>query len=341
MKKAVLFQNGSIGDFLMWVYLAEQLHESGRYSHITVVVPRNAEFVRELVEEYPYITVQEVSLSNPAGVFALMRGSKTALVHPTIGRIPLRVKILAWGITRAKGSTLVGFQDAGLLCSLYDQKLSYDTTKPYIETVRELVRLCGGEADQNAPRLKFAPLYDVAEIYGLTDKKYIVFHPGASNPRRMFGVSAATEVVDFLLKTYPDITLVLSGGAEESALITEIVSRVGKERIRVAVNTGAREIASLIYFSELFIGTDSGMTHLACFLDKQVLEVAHNATQNWLAFYHPRARVLYRLAKENTVRSDEEYLKRNAGGILKPFGEVPVEAVCAELTQLFSPKLEA
>ena len=61
IRNAVLFQNGAIGDFLMSIFLAELLQKSGYVDHITIVVPRNLNFLKGLIGTYPYISAIEVS----------------------------------------------------------------------------------------------------------------------------------------------------------------------------------------------------------------------------------------------------------------------------------------
>lgn len=328
-KGAVLFGSGSIGDFLMFIYLSEMLMRSGSLERITMLVPRNARFLSGLLHEYPYISLAEVSRFKGWGRFCTMLGRPNLVIlHPTLGRIPLRVKILAWLLSRTEGSELIGFQDAGPLCSLYSKTLSYTTDKPYIDTVRDLARAAGSDADRQPPRLRFSPCPDVLETHGLLGKKYVVFHPGASNPRRMFTIDAGAELVAFIRKEYPEMYVVLSGGADESECIRDIMEKAGQERVVVAVGTSAKDLASLIQGARLFIGTDTGITHLACFLGAKVLQAAHHGTANWLTFYAQRATVLYRLANEEETHTGEEYLQKHAKGVLRPFGAVPVIEVC-------------
>jgi len=327
-RRAVLFQNGSIGDFLMFVHLSELLMENGRFSDVTIVVPRNAAFLRGLVGAYPYLSVLEISSRRWGAVSNLWAGTKTVLTHPTIGKIPLRVKFLAWLLSRGKGSELIGFQDVGPLCWLYSRTLTYDTNKPYIDTIRSLARTAGAREDTETPYLRFEDPQEqkVLAVYGIERKKYIMFHPGASNPKRMFTVGDAVELVRFISEKFPDMRIVLSGGQDERQFIERVVHLSGGDII-VAIGTDAPTIAALIRHTRLFIGTDTGITHLACFLGTRVVEVAHHATMNWLAFYAPSATVLYRLAGEDAVHTEQSYLKERAAGQLRPFTAVPVTVV--------------
>jgi len=330
-RRAVLFQNGSIGDFLMFVYLSELLMASRQFSAVTIVVPRNVVFLRGLIGAYPYLTVLEISSKKWGGLRSLLFGTKTVLVHPTIGRIPLRMKLLTWLVSRGQGSESIGFRDAGFLSSLYTKTLSYDINKPYIDTVRDLARAACGRIDVEPPRLHFNTSSGVLASYGLEGKEYVVFHPGASNPKRMFTVEDAVELVHFVLKKYPDMRVVLSGGPEETLFIEEIAQKSKDKNVVTATGVPAQDMMGLLQQARLFIGTDTGVTHLACFLGVQVIEIAHNATANWLAWYAQNATVLYRLAGEKDTHTSREYMEDHVKGVLRPFDTVPPEAVCQEI----------
>jgi ADP-heptose:LPS heptosyltransferase len=105
-----------------------------------------------------------------------------------------------------------------------------------------------------------------------------------------------------------------------------------KDRIITAVGYSAQEIAALIQSAELYLGIDTGISHLACFLQARVIVVAHSGTAtNWLPFYCPSATVLYRLEEETAVHEGREYLDAHRRGRTKPFGAVSTNAICAVL----------
>ena len=334
-QRVVLFQNGSIGDFLMAVYLSQELWKSGQFASIDIIVPRGASFLRGFLTSYPYISVLEISMVRPRSALRILRGRKVAILHPTVGRIPLQVKIFAWFTTCGRGSELIGFKDAGPLCGLYSKTLVYDTSKPYLETMHDIARALLVSVDSSAPRLEFPGNQKVLEKFNLNNKPYIVFHPGASNPKRMFSVVDAVQVIDHLQVSFPDFSVVLSGGPEERTRLVEIRDAAKeKEKIIIAAGCPAQELVALLQNAKLFIGTDTGTTHLACFLGTKVLCVAHHGTANWLPFYAPQARVLYRFTEDTEAHEGEAYLRAHINGRLKPFGEVPVREVLANMLNM-------
>jgi len=310
-ESAILFQNGAIGDFLMAIFLAELLQKSGSVDHIFIVVPRNLNFLKGLIGMYPYISAVEVSRRGGwVQLLKMISQPCLAIVQPTLGEIPFRVKILGWLISRSYGSELIGFQDKSPLCkALYSKTLVYDTDQLYSENMQNIVRGLGAPVVVEVPNLKMTPSLQCINTAGLHHRSYMVFHPGASAHKRSFTVQAAQEVIEHVLKRNPEMHVVLSGGPTERKLIEEI--RIGiqkKERLVNAIGCSAKEIAAFIQAAQFFLGTDSGITHLACFLGARVIVAAHCGTVNWLPFYCPNATVLYRLQGEQGVHESREYL---------------------------------
>jgi ADP-heptose:LPS heptosyltransferase len=331
-ENAVLFQNGSIGDFLMSVFLAELLRDSGCVDCVTIVVPRNLNFLRGLIGAYPYISAIEVSRRRGwVQPLKMTRGPTLVIIQPTVDTIPLRIKIVAWLFSRRRGSEYVGFQDKGPLCkTLYSKTLVYNTDQLYSETMRNVVRALGAPVLGQIPALKIAPDFKHVQACDLDQRRYMVFHPGASTPKRSFTVQTAREVIEHVLKRNPEMHVVLSGSSAEGKWIEEIRNGIqNKERIFNAVGCSAQELAAFIQSAQFFIGPDSGITHLACFLRARVIVAAHYGTANWLPFYCPSATVLYRLAEEEAVHQSRDYLDAQRRGRLKPLGRVPTHAICA------------
>ena len=208
VKSAVLFQNGSIGDLLMSIFLAEMLQKSGYVDYITIVVPRNVNFLRGLIGAYPYISAIEVSRrSGWREIPKMIPRPNLVIIQPTLGKIPLRVKILGWWISRSYGSEFLGFQDKGPLCKLlYSKMLVYDTDQPYSDNIQNIVRALGAPVLVQTPKLTITPCLEHIKECGLYQKRYMVFHPGASAPTRAFTAQGAREVITYVLERNPRCT---------------------------------------------------------------------------------------------------------------------------------------
>lgn len=331
-KTAILFHNGSIGDFLMFIYLAELLQKSGCIDHATIVVPKNLDFLQGFLGAYPYISAVEVSRRGGwSQIVKTLQRPRLVIIQPTVGKIPLRIKVLGSLLSRCSGAEFIGFQDKGRLCkALYSRTLTYDTDRLYSENIQSIVRSLDAPVLVQVPTLAITGDDRSIHAHGLDTRRYIVFHPGASMTKRAFTIQGAQDVIEHVLKRNPEMRVVLSGSRAEGKWIEEIRNGIlEQERAINTTGCSAREIATLIQGAEFFIGTDSGITHLACFLGARVIVAAHHGTANWLPFYCPSATVLYRLAEEEAVHQSREYLDARRQGRLKPFGRVPSEAICA------------
>lgn len=334
--KTILFQNGAVGDFLMAVYVAEQLHAAGKAESILIAVPRNRAFLEGFLGSYPFISVREVSRSHPLSALQLLPyllQRTVAVLQPTPGRVPAQVKWAAWALTRMPGSRLVGFADGSTLCkSLYATCLAYDTDISFLKTMHQLLRAVGVSGPLPPPRLAIAFDPHARDTAGLAEKPYVFFHPRGSSEKRSFSSEAATKLIDALHAQHPELFVAVSGSNSERAWIESVVAQAQHpSRVRIVCGAPATTLSALIAQAAYFIGVDTGITHLACFLGVRALVVAHKGTANWLPFYHPGARVLYRLEEEDVVRDDEAYLTAHRHGRLKPFGNVPIEAVTEAL----------
>lgn len=333
----VLFQNGGIGDFLMFIFLAEQIWNGGGASHIYIVVPRMGKFFRELIEHYPYISILEISRRHPSSFLKLAQFSfrtTTVLTYATLGRLPMRLKLLAWCMTRFPGSRLVGFQDSGPLCRLlYTQVLTYDTCSNYADVMRTTAHAVGGSVDKSAPRLLVAGHQSL-----LPSQPYVVLHPsaGISARRRSFATDDVLQMCRYILEHHPAMHIYLSSGPEKREWIDSIYAALSDARVSAVVGMSGQELATLIQHARLYIGPDTGITHLACFVGAPVLEIANYATAHWLCFYEPSATVLYRLEQERDAHTTREYLEKTAPCVLRPFGDVPAEAACDAIGRMLS-----
>lgn len=338
--RAVVFHNGAIGDFLMLVYLAELLRMSGYVDHVIIVAPRNLSFLQGLIGAYPYISTVEASRRGGMRQLLKMVGRhvKFLIIQPTVGKIPIRIKLVGWCISRFYGSQFVGFQDQGPLCrTVYTKVLNYNTNQLYSESIQDMVRAIGAPVLVQTPALKIVSDFKLVQGYGLSRKPYVVFHPGASAPRRSFSIQSTREIIKYVLQRNRDFYVVLSGSGAEAKWIEEIRNGIKeKERVVPATDCSAQELAAFIQSARVFVGTDSGITHLACFLRAPVVVAAHCGTANWLPFYCPTATILYRLEEEEEVHNSREYLDMRRRGRLKPFGVVPVGAICAAIDRFVS-----
>ncbi len=337
IKQYLLFQNGGIGDFLMALFLAEELHTQAGAERVYIQLHRRAWFLSEFAAGYPYVSVMEATAKNPFtfGPLLRLRGTGvTIIMPPTIGSFPIRVKLFVWLLSKLMGGELIGFQDNGPFCGLYSKTLPYKLDQDFAESMRDVVRALGFTPSGRPPRLHITPARSILSRLGLLAGKYIVVHPRGASERRQLTVREVTELVQHLLELRPEGRIFVSGAEHERDEIEYIVATLGNRRVVSAIGASVAELAALIEGAELFVGMDTGITHLACFLGKRALVIAKNATANWLPYYSKNATVIYRFEEEEQSHTSEAYMRENQNGRLRPFKDVPVSDISAELARM-------
>lgn len=336
--KAILFQNAGVGDFLMALFLAEQLKEQSITDDVRIVVHKGAGFLRGFMGEYPYVSLLEVSLRRPKSLLSLLSlfdARNLVVLPPTIGKFQLKTKFLAWLLAKPTG-TLVGFQDSGALCeALYTKNIPYNIRQRFDTSILDIVRALGISGVHTPARLHIHAEDSIVDQLGLTGKKYVYLHPRGGSERRRLSTDEAKSVVDFILSTSPE-RFVLVSGAENERQAIEDITRTASDPVRVvqAVGASPEGLAALIQGAELFVGMDTGITHLACLLHKRSLVIAKNATANWLPYYNKNATIIYRFKEDEVSHTDEAYMWAHQKGRLRPFKEVSIRDVNAVLAKM-------
>jgi len=121
-------------------------------------------------------------------------------------------------------------------------------------------------------------------------------HPfGAVEKRSILG-DDLKRLLLFVLEHEPGLSIVITGSGDDRKKIGELVGSISSDRVcNVSGAATMEEITSLIFYSKLYVGVDTGITHLASFLGKKSLVIAHNGTPNWLPYYNPLSRILYKI----------------------------------------------
>lgn len=317
----------------MGLFLAENIIESGTAPSVEIVIPKNASFLSELCASYEGVRVTELSRTKPGKLFELFsqcRVQTLVLVAPTPGRTPSQVKILAFVLRLFPGNYTVGFKDKSTFPNLYSKELIYDTEKPVHETLLELLTATGHTPRVLVPRLRTKVSSDKQE-------PYLVIHPRGSSDARSFPVDELATVLAYCGEHLPELSVRVSVSNSDEAYVREAISKAGAETFAsVMAGESMGTLIKTLISARGFVGVDTGITHLACFLGVPSLVVAHVGTMNWLPWYAPQATVLYRLLEETVARTDKGYLKEHRNGRLRPFGHVPVDAVCQEIRRMYT-----
>jgi ADP-heptose:LPS heptosyltransferase len=201
--------------------------------------------------------------------------------------------------------------------------------------MNDVLRATGIQFRETELRLKINPLTEILERMGLIRKSYVFLHPRGASDRRRLSEGEAEELINFILSTNSERNVLLSGAENEREAIEDMVkSSNDPRRVFSVIGATPSELAALIEGAEIFVGMDTGITHLACFLGKKTLVIAKNATANWLPYYNKNATVVYRFKEDEKSRTDEEYMWAHQNDRIRPFGNIPMKDVFAEFQKL-------
>lgn len=98
-------------------------------------------------------------------------------------------------------------------------------------------------------------------------KNYVVIHPGVSRKNRLWINERWAEVASKLSKRY---MVVFTGSKSEENLVKDIIRKIADKRkvVNLAGKTNLNQLAVLIKKSKMFIGPNTGASHIAKAVDK-------------------------------------------------------------------------
>jgi len=344
LKNIFYMLNGSIGDFLMALFLMENFNQNDSSINLHVITPRNKGIFLELGagKTHPYIHLVEANMKGVKGVLgtlSLLRHvfQKNYFLTPsTPGVNPLGIKLIGKFLTLRRGSILIGFDDgAPVNGKLYDILLPFDQKVLYHDSLKQCITNLGFLVIKENPTFSCIGENGVLEGYGLVKGEYIVVHPfGATNGRSYLGEDLV-GLLEIILGRFTG-TIVITGSAGDKEKADEAKRMTGGKRIKNICGISLGDTCVVLGGARYYIGVDTGTTHLAGLLRKKSLVLAKDGTPYWLPYYNKHATILYQ-AKDCThgINEGKEHLFNCTGGERR-LGDIPVNLVKEQIPVLFS-----
>lgn len=297
------------------VWMAEKENKPGLY----IVTPRNENLFKELGERYPHINI----IKYPWSLAKSLLSHNTVMTSPTPGRIPWHQKIFAWIISRKQESKSIGFEDGTRINNvLFDKQIPFRTDILIIDLLFSMLEESG--INFNRQDLSFNPPEPKKNMSWR--KPNIVFHPFGSNTGRSILDSKMNEVISFILESFPKHTIYISGSANDSKKLTSLIEHKHLEKI--AGKLSMSEICDLLKNTDLYIGVDTGVTHLANILGIKTLVIAEQGTPHWLPFYNPKATIVYQIKEDDSgINDGREYLESKRDGRVRYLDRIPTSVI--------------
>lgn len=284
----VLF--GPMGDALMALALFDDLLTIAPNAKLLIITRRNASMIRTLASEYPQIEVREIPnglRAVPFFIKILMQRGWTLLTLGLVSigySLPLRLFFLV--IALIPGNRTIGFHDR-----ILDVTLDFNISLLMIDNLRRLLPYAFPEwrgRIERPPHLRIRK--ETPKDFFFKKGEYIAAH--------LFGVSIPhtlpphrwRTLFSRIRKAYPTYQIILTGIPSQQAFAEEVSK--GLEGVVVRTDFSIHELAYVLDNAALYIGIDTGVTHLAGLLQQKSLVIRHCADPTWIPTYNPHARVL-------------------------------------------------
>lgn len=274
---------GSIGDFLMTLAFLREVHRAFPEFRLEVCATRNSALLRSIASRYPFVRVSSLNSLSFLRAFFFSFKRSVVIMPATFGEVPWKPLLFA-RIAALRGA-VAGFTGLKTVVR-YDLPVRFDTRKLFYQNLEQLLQNLGAEGGITPALL----LPEDAHALALISKPYIALAPFAGNPKRSLPVSRWKSIMSVLALKYPEHHISILGAPEDEA----VAKALGSAHPRAQICTGRPflQTISFIKHASLFVGVDSGLTHIAGILGQKSVVVGNLSNPTWLPYYNPNATVL-------------------------------------------------
>lgn len=286
----------------MTLSLMEDIHHGLKEKvvemNLYIITPRNLTLFSEFSEFCTFskkVHLIEASRRNISGLFNLVPfifSKNYVITPPTPGKLPLKTKIFAKLLSLRNSSKLRGFDDGKRINTyLYDNLIPFTDNILFFELLNKILDIFSIKKRKKFPILDYNLSINTLDKYRLKENEYIVIHPfGSSESRSILG-----DELLWLIKTIRSIDglkVVVTGGFEDKSALESTTKDI---EIIHAIGLNMIELHEILKGAKLFIGVDTGTTHMAAFLRKKSLVIAHHGNPQWLPYYNDNATILFNI----------------------------------------------
>lgn len=291
------FVGHSIGVTLLGIHTLETLRRSlpvGTEARFYIVVNGDKTHpYTALLTAYPHITLVHLgkrSLRQTTLLIAKSIFSSNYIFHPlNFGQMHhvhrVVSNLLLWG---NPSSRFVEFVDGETKMTGRHILLKKNFDQSIFVSLEDAVESVGLKTVRAVPALG---LHREESLHQMTSP-YIVVQPFAASPVRSLPMSRWELLVRWIRVTYPQYSIVISGGpgdreASVPLLVDEKVVFIGD-----VVRGGLAGELQVLADAALYVGPDTGPTHLAAHLGTKTILVGNQSNPCWLPNYAPTVIIL-------------------------------------------------
>lgn len=294
MCNLVYLGQGAIGDFLMILNLCDAYRRENPGAYCFVVTTRNAQLLREFSSAYSFVKV--ISLEKKylwRAVLPLLHIAQLEniiIIPPSFGGVSKTTRFLARILAIHKGSQTYCYKvrrehSREINC---DNILTFNPKIPFFKNLLQIDQ----RMSIKSPHYQYIADPKTPSRFGLHENDYFVVHPFAGNPQRTLPFDRWVNLLEFLIERYPK-RVVIIGSTQEQQDAEKIASFLNKDLfLNLCGTLKVSELTTLIDHARVFIGADSGLTHLAGVLGKPSVVIGNNSNPTWLPVYNKYAVIL-------------------------------------------------
>ncbi|MDE1924835.1 MAG: hypothetical protein KGH79_01485 [Patescibacteria group bacterium] len=294
MKYLYLF-GGAVGDALLGLHLARTLDAARPGSRLLLISTRHNTFVRELMRSIPFAQYVELPKTDFKSwvtlVMLAISSCRAAVFEPLSAPMPLWWTLLLRAATTRKNSYAVLCSTQECQRNPRERVVSYDCrTENMFDLVPRISAAWGLPAPVLQPVLEISQ-YSVSERL---QEPYIVFHFFAPSVLRSFPPPHSLELLRSVRKKFPQHRLVLTCSRSQQVQAEQLATAVDAE---VLCDSAPSELILVLARASVYVGVDTGITHLACHLGTSCVVLGNCSNPCWLPYYAPQAIILFEKAR--------------------------------------------
>jgi heptosyltransferase-3 len=286
----VFISYGAIGDFLVSTTFINAFKEKWPCSRIFVATTRGKDFLSEFAKIYPYIEVIDLNTKvffTKAGLH-ILKGKTAVYVPPTFGRTSIHIKFITRIMSFMIGSYNFGFKEKNKASRFLDHVETFDLDALQVDNLMKFFPSLG----ISVPHYEMKYRYNLQSC-SVSDHPYVLLHPFGSNVKRSIPLSWIPKIISIIRAIKPGIRIVISGGPADVPKAEKIKTLLSDNNVELRCgDNSVHDLVCMVQSAILYVGVDTGITHLAAMLKKKSLVLANASNPAWLPSYNEHAIIL-------------------------------------------------
>ena len=293
------FLGNGIGSFLCALNTVETVWFSipkERRGKCIILVTRDEGLFRELSAMYPHVEVISVNLKNIptlASIFFNTIIDTHYALHPiSFGEHNTFFKLYSRFITfwNRESQNVGAVKDTWINRIVYSKIVARDLSISVFEMEE---RMAESIMHINKKNIEILFQFDTSLQKHLS-VPYIVIHPYAANVGRSLPVDRWVGILEFIHTAFPQLQIIISGSPSDRLPYHEMqtLTTVPTTFIQDITHGSIQKMYQILSGSMLFIGVDTGITHVANMLHKDCIVIGNRSNPCWLPTYNDKAIIL-------------------------------------------------